>query len=104
MRGAEYLEFLLPVELKDRNFGSPRHGQGEAQWVLGGSCVEEGQKPGRGQHGLRISWDALGEMFPPSWSASGTSGFASQETKELEGSIVPVCPLSIRIETLAEGG
>lgn len=40
---------------------------------------------------LRVPWDALGEMGPPSWSASGTGAIASQ-TKELEGAITHPCP------------
>ena len=34
-------------------------------------------KEGRGPGTDRISLDALGEMFPPSWSASGSGGIVS---------------------------
>ena len=37
------------------------------------------------------SWDTLGEMVPPSWSAAAIGGIASPETKEL-GAITLLVP------------
>ena len=52
---------------------------------------------------LRIPWDALGETFPPSWSASGRGGIAPQGTRELVDAIALPCPLNIGAETPAKG-
>lgn len=57
-----------------------------------GGCVvlmwKERAGPWSTQHDLRILWGALGEMLPPSWSASGRGDIVSHWSKHLAAAIV----------------